>query len=130
VVWFTVAEMFGEVIGDPARWISVADESVIARVWQFADGWAGFSDAMDDVYLAGVGACIAPEELSLEMLLDSNVHHFDLGRPLLYQQALSVSKAARTAGDRPTARPRRIRDRPRLRGDGNHGRVVSTAMPR
>jgi hypothetical protein len=82
----------------PARWISIADESVIARVWQFADGWAGFSDAMDDVYLAGVGACIASEELSLEMLLDSSVHHFDLGRPLLYQQALAVDRPGNFRG--------------------------------
>jgi hypothetical protein len=82
------------------RW-RVAAQAVAARVWHFAGGWAGFSDAADGVYLAAVGVGAAPEDLSLALLQDGSAYHFDLDRPLQYSRVLSASKAARTDGDRP-----------------------------
>jgi hypothetical protein len=72
--------------GQSAHWPTVHwrvdAATVLARVWQFAGGWAAISDPVDDVYLSAVGVGTQPEDVSLTRLQDGSAYHFDLAQPL------------------------------------------------
>jgi len=53
-----------------------------ARVWRFAGGWAAFSDAVDDVYLAAAGTGTGPGDLAFARLRDGRAYGFELDEPL------------------------------------------------
>jgi hypothetical protein len=74
---------------------------VAARAWEFAGGWAAFSDALDDVYLAVSGSTGSPDGVVLTRLTDARAYHFGLDQPL-HPQVINASSAAALAdSDRP-----------------------------
>lgn len=74
---------------------------VAARAWEFAGGWAAFSDALPDVYLAISGSTGSPDDVVLTRLTDARDYHFELDQPL-HPQVINVSSAAALAdSDRP-----------------------------
>jgi hypothetical protein len=86
----------------PVTW-QVDGLPVPARAWEFAGGWAAFSDGLDEVYLAASGSGGSPDGLALTRLRDARAYHFDLAQPL----DLHVIKASGTAawpGDEPAWR--------------------------
>jgi len=76
----------------PVSW-QLDGETVAARAWWFAGGWAAFSDAVDGVYLAAVGAGGSPDGLTLGMVRDGRSYSFDLDRPLS-PRVIAASSAA------------------------------------
>jgi hypothetical protein len=86
-----------------AEWATVewrVDSSTVqAPTWSFADGWAGFTDAAEGVYVSvvGIGPAAGPEGLALAALSDSTAYHFDLHAPL----SLELAAASREAADIP-----------------------------
>jgi hypothetical protein len=88
-----------------ADWLPVAwqmkDGTVPGRAWRFAGGWAAFSDAMSDVYLAAAGGpATDPGGLAFAPLRNGNAYNFDLAQPL-HPRTLAASNAARAGGERP-----------------------------
>jgi hypothetical protein len=70
--------------------------AVRAPAWSFADGWAGFTDAAEGVYVSvvGLGPDARPEGLALAALRDSGAYHFDLHGPLSLELAARSRQAA------------------------------------
>jgi hypothetical protein len=66
---------------------------VPARAWEFAGGWAAFSDALPEVYLAISGSAGRPDGVALARLKDSRAYHFDLDQPL-HPRVIEASAAA------------------------------------
>lgn len=58
--------------------------AVPVPMWSFADGWTGFTDATDGVYMSvvGIGPGTGPPGLAFAALRDSGAYHFDLHGPL------------------------------------------------
>ncbi len=77
---------------EPLTW-RVDGTPVPARTWRFAGGWAAFSDAVDDVYLAAAGQSGSPDDVELVRLPDSAGYRFDLTRPL-HPRVIAASLAA------------------------------------
>lgn len=75
--------------------------TVTGRVWRFAGGWAAFSDAVADVYLAVAGGPgTDPGGLAFSKLRDGGIYNFDLDQPL-HPRTIAASSAARAGGKRP-----------------------------
>jgi hypothetical protein len=93
--------------GQSAQWPTVrwrvGAAPVIARVWQFAGGWAAIGGPVDDVYLSavgvgvGVGVGARPDGLSLTRLQDGSAYHVDLAQPL-HPSLLTASRQAAGVG--------------------------------
>ena len=85
-----------------AEWLPVTWQvdglPVPARAWEFAGGWAAFSDGLDEVYLAASGCGARPDGLALTRLRDARAYHFDLAQPL-DTRAVTASSAAAWADD-------------------------------
>jgi hypothetical protein len=64
-------------------------------MWSFADGWTGFTDATDGVYMSvvGIGPGTGPQGLAFAAQRDSSAYHFDLQAPL----SLDLVAASRNA---------------------------------
>jgi hypothetical protein len=86
----------------PVTW-QVDGVPVPARAWRFADGWAAFSDVLDDVYLTAAGSGGSPDGLALARLRDGLAYNFDLEQPLDIR-AIQASSAAAYADGEPTWR--------------------------
>ena len=69
---------------------------VPARAWEFAGGWAAFSDALPDVYLAISGSAGRPHGVALARLKDTHAYHFDHYQPL-HPRVIEASAAAALA---------------------------------
>jgi hypothetical protein len=74
---------------------------VAALAWEFAGGWAAFSDAVADVYLAVSGSTGSPDGLALTRLTDARAYHFELDQPLHPQVINASSTAALSDSERP-----------------------------
>lgn len=74
---------------------------VPARAWEFAGGWAAFSDALADVYLAVSGSAGSPDGIVLARLTDAHAYHFDLDQPLHPRVIKASSAAALADSERP-----------------------------
>jgi hypothetical protein len=87
------------------EWIPVTWQAdgvpIPARAWRFAGGWAAFSDALDDVYLAVSSSAGSPDSLALTRLQDGRGYHFDLEQPLDVKVIGASGAAARAGGDQP-----------------------------
>jgi hypothetical protein len=84
---------------EPVSW-RVDGSEVAARSWQFAGGWAAFSDSVDEAYLAAAGSGTDPDGLALARLTDGRAYHVDLDEPL-HPRVITASSAARSGGERP-----------------------------
>lgn len=76
----------------PVTW-RVDGLAVPAWAWEFAGGWAAFTDGLDDVYLAVSGLGGSPDGLALTRLREASAYHFDLEQPL-DGRAIRASSAA------------------------------------
>jgi hypothetical protein len=79
----------------PVTWL-VDGAPVTALAWEFAGGWAAFSDALPDVYLAISGSTGSPDGIAIDLLKDSRAYHFDLDQPL-HPRVIETSAAAALA---------------------------------
>jgi hypothetical protein len=77
----------------PVTW-QVDGTPVLARAWEFAGGWAAFSDALDHVYLAAIGSGGSPDGLALARVRDASAYHFDLEQPVDVRTFQAASDAA------------------------------------
>jgi hypothetical protein len=68
--------------------------AVPARVWRLAGGWAAFSDAVPDVYLAAAGVAHEPDGLRFARLSSGEAYGFDLEARL----SIRVFQESRAAG--------------------------------
>jgi len=53
-----------------------------AAVWNFAGGWAGFSDGLDAAFVVAVGLGVEPDELHIGTVNDGSAYGVDLRKPL------------------------------------------------
>ena len=70
---------------------------VPALAWEFAGGFAAFSDALADVYLAISGSTGSPDGIVLARLKDARAYHFELDQPL-HPRVIEASADAALAG--------------------------------
>lgn len=75
----------------------VDGRQVTARVWRFAGGWAGFTDALDESYVVVVGLGVEPEGLRLVRVTNAAAYGADLAAPL------SLTQLGRQKSTRPEA---------------------------
>ncbi|PRX50487.1 hypothetical protein B0I33_102609 [Prauserella shujinwangii] len=80
----------------PKMW-EADGEPVPAKVLYFAGAWAGFTDALDEVYVVAIGIGIPPEGLRLTRVTDGTPYGADLTAPL------SLAELGRKKSLRPEA---------------------------
>lgn len=73
---------------------------VEALAWEFAGGFAAFSDALHDVYLAISASAGSPDGIALTRLTDARAYHFELDQPLHPRVIEASADAALADGDR------------------------------
>lgn len=56
--------------------------SVRARIWEFAGGWTGFTDDLDDSYVAVIGIGVAADGLSLARVTEPESYGVDFSAPI------------------------------------------------
>jgi len=80
----------------PVTVCQVDGRSAKVRVWRFAGGWTGFTDAGAGVYLmvVGTGPGTEPDGLSFAPLRDGSSYHFDVREPLSFHHEEAAAEAA------------------------------------
>lgn len=71
--------------------------SVRARIWEFADGWTGFTGDLDDSYVSVIGIGVSPEGLSLARVEKPAAYGVDFSQPI------SIADLGRHRATRPEA---------------------------